>query len=220
MKSITKYFQLMMLVATIGLLVACGEMNNNANNNNAAIANDAAGANKETNVSNLPPLEQKSVYDFAVKGIDGNEVKMDQFRGKVMLVVNVASQCGYTPQYTGLQNTYEKYKDQGLVVLGFPANDFGAQEPGSDADIKQFCTTKYKVSFPMFSKLTVVGSSKHPLYRFLTEKATNPKFAGEVDWNFNKFLIGKDGQILNRFVSDDEPDGNKVVGAIEEALKS
>jgi glutathione peroxidase len=219
--------QLMMLVVTIGLLVACNEAGNNnpanatnnANVNNTAVANNDA-ANKENNVSNLPPLEQKSVYDFAVKGIDGNEVKMDQFRGKVLLVVNVASQCGYTPQYAGLQTTYDKYKEQGLVVLGFPANDFGAQEPGSDADIKQFCTTKYKVSFPMFSKLTVLGNNKHPLYRFLTEKTTNPQFAGEIDWNFNKFLIGKDGKILNRFVSDDEPDGNKVIVAIEEALKS
>ena len=170
---------------------------------------------KDTSKGGNTPL----IYDFALKNIDGKEVKLDEYRGKTLLLVNVASQCGYTPQYEGLQKIYSKYKDQGFVVLGFPANNFGAQEPGSDQEIKTFCSTRYKVTFPMFSKISVKGPDKHPLYKFLTEEKTDPKFAGEVSWNFNKFLIDKSGNIVGRFESKDTPESDTVTGAIERALK-
>lgn len=159
-----------------------------------------------------------SVYEFTVKDINGREYKMDQLRGKVTMIVNVASRCGYTPQYEGLQALYTKYRDRGFVVLGFPANNFKGQEPGTEAEIKEFCQTKYNVNFPMFSKISVKGEDQHPLYKFLTEKETNPQFAGDITWNFNKFLIGKDGRVLARFESKDQPQSESVVGAIEQAL--
>ena len=159
------------------------------------------------------------IYDFVLKSIDGREVRLDLYRGKALLLVNVASQCGYTPQYEGLQKIYSKYKDQGFVVLGFPANNFGAQEPGTDQEIKTFCATRYKVTFPMFSKISVKGPDKDPLYKFLTEEKTDPKFAGEISWNFNKFLIDKNGNIIGRFESKDTPESDKLVAAIEQALK-
>jgi glutathione peroxidase len=164
------------------------------------------------------PLTEKSIYDFTLKSIDGSEVKMDQYKGKTLMIVNVASQCGYTYQYDGMQKVYSKYKDQGFVMLGFPANNFGAQEPGSNEEIKTFCT-RFKVSFPMFAKISVKGADKHPFYRFLTEKETDPEFAGEIKWNFNKFLVDKTGKIVARFDSGDDPDGDRVVKAIEQALK-
>jgi glutathione peroxidase len=168
-----------------------------------------------------PPKGAKtpSIYDFKLKGIDGKDVKLDQFRGKALLLVNVASQCGYTPQYEGLQKIHSKYKDQGFAVLGFPANNFGAQEPGTDQEIKMFCSSKYHVTFPMFSKISVKGADQHPLYKFLTEGKTDPKFAGEITWNFNKFLIDKTGNIAGRFDSKDRPESEKVVNAIEQVLR-
>jgi glutathione peroxidase len=132
--------------------------------------------------------------------------------------VNVASECGYTRQYSGLQKIYEKYKDKGFAVLGFPANNFGQQEPGSNAEIKKFCSTEFSVTFPMFSKISVKGSDIHPLYKMLTEKETNPEFAGDITWNFNKFLIDPQGNIAARFKSGDEPEGEKVIAAIEKYL--
>ena len=150
-----------------------------------------------------------------MKAIDGTDVDLGSFEGKVVLVVNVASRCGATPQYKGLQALYEKYKDRGFVVLGFPANDFGAQEPGSDAEIKEFCSSKYDVSFPMFSKITVKGADKPKLYQVLTETA-DP--AGEIGWNFEKFLIGKDGKVAGRFKTRVSPDDAELVAAIEAAL--
>ena len=150
-----------------------------------------------------------------MKGIDGKDVDLGSYQGKVVLVVNVASRCGATPQYSGLQSLYEKYKDKGFVVLGFPANDFGAQEPGSDEQIKEFCSTKYAVTFPMFSKITVKGPDKAALYKVLTETA-DP--SGEVGWNFEKFLIGKDGKIAGRFKTRVSPDDAELVSAIEAAL--
>jgi len=150
-----------------------------------------------------------------VKGIDGKAVDLAAYKGKVVLVVNVASRCGYTGQYAGLQKLYDSHKDKGLVILGFPANDFGAQEPGSDAQIAEFCSSKYGVTFPMFAKITVKGPDKAPLYKSLTESA-DPK--GEVGWNFEKFLIGKDGAVIGRFKSGVAPDDAKLVQAIEAAL--
>ena len=150
-----------------------------------------------------------------MKTIDGKDVDLGTYQGKVVLIVNVASRCGATPQYSGLQDLYEKYKDKGFVVLGFPANDFGAQEPGSDEQIKEFCSTKYAVSFPMFSKISVKGPEKATLYKVLTETA-DP--SGDVGWNFEKFLIGKDGTIAGRFKTRVSPDDPELVSAIEAAL--
>jgi glutathione peroxidase len=164
-------------------------------------------------------MAEKSVLDFTMKSIDGNDVKLDGYRGKVLLLVNVASKCGFTPQYQGLESIYEKYKDQGLVVMGFPANNFLWQEPGSNEEIKTFCTAKYNVSFPMFAKISVKGDKIHPLYKFLTSKQTDPEFGGGISWNFNKFLVDRGGKIIARFGSKDKPEDGKVVQAIEQALK-
>lgn len=166
----------------------------------------------------MPPPE-KSVYEFTMKDIDGKDVKLDAYKGKVALVVNVASKCGNTPQYEGLEALYEKYKDKGFVVLGFPANNFMGQEPGTDKEIKEFCTLTYKVKFPMFSKISVKGADQHPFYTYLTNKQTNPGFDGDITWNFEKFLVGKDGKVLARFSPKTKPDDPKVVEAIENALK-
>jgi glutathione peroxidase len=164
-------------------------------------------------------MTEKSVLDFTMKNIDGEDVKLSAYGGKVLLLVNVASKCGYTPQYKGLESIYEKYKEQGLVVMGFPANNFFWQEPGTDEEIKTFCSTKYNVTFPMFAKISVKGGKIHPLYRFLTSKETNPEFSGSISWNFNKFLVDRSGKIVARFGSKDEPESPKVVEAIEQALK-
>ncbi len=164
------------------------------------------------------PVSAGSIYDFSLKDIDGNEVKLEKFKGNVLLIVNTASRCGYTPQYEALQAVYERFKDKGFYVLGFPANNFMGQEPGSDKEIKEFCTLRYNVTFPMFSKISVTGSDQHPLYRFLTNKKTNPEFSGDITWNFNKFLISRDGKIIGRFGSKDKPDDAVVISAIENAL--
>jgi glutathione peroxidase len=165
-------------------------------------------------------MAEKSVLDFTMKSIDGNDVKLDTYSGKVLLLVNVASKCGYTPQYRGLESVYRKYKEQGLVVLGFPANNFFWQEPGTNEEIKMFCTTKYNVTFPMFAKISVKGGEIHPLYKFLTSKQTNPEFSGAISWNFNKFLVDRAGKVVARFSSKDEPESEKVEQAIEQALKN
>jgi len=165
------------------------------------------------------PVNAASVYDFTLKDIDGNDVKLDKYKGSVVMIVNTASRCGYTPQYEGLQAIYEKYKDRGFVVLGFPANNFMGQEPGTEKEIKEFCTLKYNVTFPMFSKISVTGTDQHPLYGYLTNKATNPEFPGDISWNFNKFLIDKNGKIVGRFGSKDKPEDGAVIAAIESQLK-
>ena len=164
--------------------------------------------------------DMSSIYDFEVKNIDGEEVKLEEYKGKVLLIVNVASKCGFTPQYEGLQALYDKYQPEGFAVLGFPANNFMGQEPGSDEEIKQFCTLTYGVTFPMFSKISVKGGDIAPLYAYLTDASTNPEFSGDISWNFNKFLIGRDGTILNRFDSKDTPGSEKMAAAIEEALNA
>jgi glutathione peroxidase len=160
-----------------------------------------------------------SVYDFKMKNIDGKQVSLSDFRGHVTLIVNVASRCGFTPQYEGLQKLYLKYKDQGFVILGFPANNFMGQEPGTDEEIKTFCSAKYNVTFPMFSKISVKGADMHPLYKFLTDKSTNPDFGGDIKWNFNKFLVDKNGKIVARFEPPVKPDSDQVVQAVEKALQ-
>lgn len=157
------------------------------------------------------------LYEIPLKDINGKETSLKAYQGKVILVVNVASQCGLTPQYKGLESLFAKYKDKGLVVAGFPCNDFGAQEPGSNEEIKEFCAKKYSVTFPMFDKLHVKGAEQHPLYKELSGKAS--PFPGDVTWNFGKFLIGKDGKILGRFDPKVKPESPEVIKAIEEALK-
>lgn len=158
-----------------------------------------------------------SLYDIPLKDINGKDVSLKDYKGKALLIVNVASECGYTKQYKPLEAVYQKYKDKGLVVLGFPSNDFGGQEPGSNAEIKEFCSSKYKVTFPMFDKVKVKsGTEQHPLYTALSGKES--AFPGDVKWNFGKFLVGRDGKIAARFDSKDEPDSEKVTQAIEGAL--
>ena len=157
-----------------------------------------------------------SIYDIPLKDIDGNATSLKPYKGQVVLVINVASHCGFTPQYAALEAVYQKYKSQGLVICGFPCNQFGGQEPGTDTEIKQFCTAKYDVTFPMFDKLEVNGDNRHPLYVLLAGK--DSPFPGDIRWNFTKFVVGRDGKILNRFDSKVKPDSDEVTTAIETAL--
>jgi glutathione peroxidase len=159
-----------------------------------------------------------AVLSFTMNSLDGRPVELARYKGKVVLMVNVASKCGYTPQYKQLQALHEKYAGTGLAILGFPANDFGKQEPGSDEDIAAFCEKNYGVKFDMFSKVAVTGDSQCPLYKHLTSSDTNPEFGGAVKWNFEKFLIGRDGRIVNRFRSKVAPDSEELVKAIEAEL--
>jgi glutathione peroxidase len=157
-----------------------------------------------------------TVHEFKMKSIDGKEVNLSEYKGKVLLVVNVASKCGLTRQYDGLQSLYEKYSEKGVVVIGIPCNQFGGQEPGTEAEIKQFCTSKYDVTFPMMSKVDVNGAKQDPLYSFL--KSTSPK-TDDISWNFEKFVIGKDGKVAARFAPRTDPSDPALIEAIEAALK-
>ena len=160
-----------------------------------------------------------SVHEFTLDSLTGTPTPLANFKGKVILLVNVASQCGYTYQYEGLQALYMKYKDQGLVIAGFPANNFGGQEPGSNTEIGAFCKSKYGVTFPMFSKISVGGGDKAPLYKFLTDKAANPKTGGEIQWNFTKFLVDQNGKVIARFEPGVEPQAKQLTSAVEALLK-
>ncbi len=162
--------------------------------------------------------ETPPALNFTMKDIDGKDVNLSTFAGKVVLMVNTASKCGYTPQYKDLQAVYEKYKDQGLVILGFPANEFGEQEPGTNDEIKAYCTKTYGVTFPMFAKVIVKGEGICPLYKFLTSSDTDAKFAGEIKWNFTKFLVARDGTVVNRFESKVKPTSDDMIKAIEAEL--
>jgi glutathione peroxidase len=177
------------------------------------------GSGIEENSTFAESAKPKSIYEFPLKDIDGKDVRLKKYKGNVLLIVNTASKCGYTPQYEGLQKIHEKYNAQKFYVLGFPANNFSEQEPGTEKEIKEFCESKYKVTFPMFAKISVKGADQNPLYKFLTGKKTNPAFAGDISWNFNKFLINKKGQIVARFSSKDKPDSEVVMQAIEKYLK-
>lgn len=162
--------------------------------------------------------DHKGVHQFQVTDIDGKKVDLESYDGKVMLIVNTASRCGLTPQYNGLESLHQRFKEEGLVVLGFPCNQFGLQEPGSDADIKQFCSTEYDVSFPMFSKIEVKGEGADPLYKFLTAKDLKPAGTGKISWNFEKFLIDREGNVVHRFEPRTKPEDAEVVKAIETEL--
>jgi len=157
-----------------------------------------------------------SIYDVPLKDIDKKPTTLKMHKGKALLIVNVASKCGLTSQYRGLEALHQKYKDNGFAVLGFPCNQFGGQEPGTNEEIKAFCSSRYQVTFPMFDKIDVTGGKKHPLYEKLSGKKA--RFPGEVGWNFGKFLIGKNGEAIARFDPGEEPDSEKIVKAIEKAL--
>lgn len=156
----------------------------------------------------------ESIYEFKAENIDGKTISLDEYKGKTILIVNVASKCGYTPQYEGLQALYQTYRDEDFVILGFPANNFNGQEPGTDKEIKQFCTLEYGVDFPMFSKISVKGDDQSELFTYLTS-LDNPDFTGEIKWNFEKFLISKEGNLLRRFRSKAKPQSEEIVSAIK-----
>ncbi|HMK39041.1 MAG TPA: glutathione peroxidase [Bacteroidota bacterium] len=157
-----------------------------------------------------------SILDFTMKSIDGEDVPLSKYRGKVILIVNVASECGFTPQYKDLESLYRKYKDRGFVILGFPANNFGAQEPGTDQQIKTFCTATYGVTFDLFSKISVQGEDQHPLYRLITSDSA---YGGDIKWNFQKYLVDRDGKITGKYFSKVTPMSDELTGAIEKALQ-
>ena len=158
------------------------------------------------------------VYNFTLNSIDGKPAPLADYKGKVLMIVNVASQCGYTPQYSALESIYEKYKDKGFVILGFPANNFGAQEPGTNEEIKTFCTRKYNVTFPMYAKISVKGDDQSPLYSYLTKQAV-PGIGGDIKWNFTKFLVDRNGDVVQRFEPAVTPDSREVTSAIEKQLQ-
>jgi glutathione peroxidase len=162
------------------------------------------------------PLLANSIYDIKVKDIDGKETSLGAYKGKVLLIVNVASKCGLTPQYKALEAVYEKYKNKGFELLGFPCNQFGSQEPGTNEEIKQFCSSTYNITFPMFDKIEVNGANRHPLYVALAGEQS--PYPGNIKWNFGKFLIGRDGKIIKRFEPKTAPDATEVTEAIEAAL--
>ena len=168
--------------------------------------------------SSARPAKAPGVLDFRMPDINGKEIDLSVYSGKVALIVNVASRCGHTPQYRALQALHEKYADRGLAILAFPANDFGGQEPGSNAEIREFCTTRFGVTFPLFAKISVKGQAKAPLYRFLTDQQTNGRFGGAITWNFEKFLVNREGRVVARFSPRTKPDDPKVVAVIEQAL--
>jgi glutathione peroxidase len=157
-------------------------------------------------------------YSFTLNSIDGQPAPLADYKGKVILVVNVASQCGYTPQYSALESIYEKYKDKGFVILGFPANNFGAQEPGTNEEIKTFCTRKYSVTFPIYSKISVKGADQTPLYTYLTKDTPEP-IRGDIKWNFTKFLVDRNGNVVQRFEPAVTPDSKEMTAAIEKQLQ-
>jgi glutathione peroxidase len=166
----------------------------------------------------LAPAQTHSIYDFTMKSIDGQPVSLKDYNGKVVMLVNVASKCGFTPQYTALEALYEKYKSRGFVIVGVPANNFAQQEPGTDEEIKKFCSNKYNVTFPMLSKVSVAGEDKTPLYQFLTDKSANPQVGGDIKWNFTKFLFDRNGKAVARFEPAVKPDSPEVETAVESAL--
>ena len=184
----------------------------------AGVSADSMGPDAVPTVATYPRVKAPAALDFTVKDIDGKPVKLARYVGNVILVVNVASKCGNTPQYEGLEKIYEKYKARGFTILAFPANDFLKQEPGDDKQIKEFCEATYKVKFPLFSKIVVKGEGQAPFYKFLTSKETDEKFAGDIDWNFAKFIINRNGEVVARFKAGVKPETDPVVSAIEKEL--
>ena len=167
-----------------------------------------------------PPEDKKSVLEYTLALADGTPQPLESFRGKVLLLVNVASKCGFTGQYEGLEKLQKKYESEGFSVLAFPANDFLGQEPGTNEEIVTFCRMSYGVTFPVFAKISVIGAEQHPLYRFLTNEATNPGFAGKISWNFNKFLVDRTGKVVARYGSRTVPEDAQLIADLEKALKA
>ncbi|MBD3165776.1 redoxin domain-containing protein [bacterium] len=179
----------------------------------AALYGCSSNAKTDTDMAKSGSIEYRTLE---LETIDGDTTTLADFEGKVVLIVNTASKCGFTPQYEGLQELYETYGDDGLVVIGFPANNFMGQEPGTNEEIQQFCKTEYSVTFPMMAKISVKGDDQHPLYTYLTEQSPHP---GEISWNFNKFLLDREGNVIARFGTRTKPTADEVVGKIEAALK-
>lgn len=185
----------------------------------AVLLNFGCAGNNVAQTAKMPTnAESKTIYDFSMNNIEGKKVDLSQYKNKVALIVNTASKCGNTPQYEGLQKIYDKYKDQGFVILGFPANNFSGQEPGTNEEIKDFCTLKYKVSFPMFSKISVKGEDQDNFYNYLTNEKAN--FPGDITWNFEKFLTNEKGEVIARFSPKTKPEDPQVIEAIEKALNT
>ena len=182
---------------------------------------NAMGGDAKATVAGYPNVKTDvpDLLKYTMKDIDGKPVNLARYQGDVIMIVNVASKCGNTPQYKALQKMYDDNKDKGFVILGFPSNDFGGQEPGNEKEIKQFCTDLYKVTFPMFSKIVVKGDDTAPLYKYLLDEKTDPKFAKPIDWNFAKFLVNRKGEVIARFPAKLSPDDPSVVSAVEKALK-
>src|SRR4051794_4505845 len=181
----------------------------------AGVGPDTMGPDAVPTVATYPRVKAPAALDFTLKDIDGKPVKLARYTGNVIMVINVASKCGNTPQYAGLEKIYEKYKAKGFTILAFPANDFGAQEPGDEKTIKEFCEATYHVKFPLFSKIVVKGEGQTPLYKFLTSKETDEKFAGDIDWNFAKFLVNRKGEVVARYKAGVKPETGSVVEQIE-----
>lgn len=182
---------------------------------------DPGDAKSPTRPIKEPAMTPSSVLDFTVNDINGKSTKLkDKYEGKVLLIVNTASKCGYTPQYADLEAVYKQYHDKGFEILAFPSNDFGGQEPGTNEEIKFFCSSKYDVTFPLFAKVPVKGEEKVPLYKFLTDKQRHPDTGGEIKWNFTKFLVGRDGTIMARYEPAVKPTDKVVTDALEKALEA
>ena len=194
--------------------VACEKQSDSA----AGGGQDSPALSPAPVAAETPVAAKKTVHDFVLNDIGGQSVALDKYKGQVLLLVNVASKCGYTKQYPGLVELHDKYKDRQFAVLGFPANNFGAQEPGTNEEIKQFCSTNYNVQFPMFAKISVKGEDVHPLYSYLTDEEANEPYGGEIKWNFNKFLVDQDGNVIGRYDSPVKPMSDELTGAIESAL--
>ncbi len=206
---------LIILASGALLLAGCGQ-----SSVDELVSSRPAGDGQEAKMATTTQPAGAGFHQFVVRDIDGHDKALADYKGKVLLVVNVASKCGYTPQYAGLEKLYEKYRDKGLVVLGFPSNDFRGQEPGTEAEIKAFCSTQYNVTFPLMSKSSVKnGPEQSQVYQYLSKKAENGVLDAKVSWNFNKFLVSRDGRVLKHYESKVKPDSPELTGDIEAALK-
>ncbi|MBK8983928.1 MAG: glutathione peroxidase [Ignavibacteria bacterium] len=201
-----RYIVVAILLLNLNLYAGCSDSSDVKNQNTD---------NESSKLNTTTTVKSKNISDLSVMDMDGNEVKLSDYKGKVLMIVNVASKCGYTKQYAGLEEIYKKYKDRGFEILAFPCNDFGGQEPGSNDEIRTFCESKYNVTFPLFDKIAVLGENKNPLYQRLTE---NSDPAGDIDWNFEKFIIDKNGDIAARFKSKVKPESEEVTAIIEEKI--
>ncbi len=204
-------------IIAVGALMASGGHAQDATQPPKATSQPAS-APTASQPARLLASEAVSPLDFTMTDIDGQDVPLAKYKGRVVLIVNVASKCGNTPQYAQLEALYQKYQDRGLRILAFPANNFREQEPGTNREIKEFCSTKYRVTFDLFAKLSVKGADQAELYKYLTSPERNPGFGGEIAWNFAKFLVGRDGRVCGRFDPKTKPDDPSVVAAIEKAL--